>query len=92
MNIMDYSAEKLFSKKNIITFLLLAIIAAAVPVGLKLVQTQQILKSRAVAPGNEVTFPQLTKQDSEGNPLTNTQQIQIRLESPFGPPASTQQI
>lgn len=88
---MDYSAEKLFSKKNIITFLLLAIIAAAVPVGLKLVQTQQILRSRAVAPGNEVSFPGLPKQDSEGNPLTNTQQIQIRLESPFGPPASTQQ-
>ncbi|MBI4029429.1 MAG: hypothetical protein HY376_03620 [Candidatus Blackburnbacteria bacterium] len=83
---MDYSADKLLSKKNIITFLLLAIIAAAIPVGVKLVQTQQLLRSQAVETGNEVTFPKL-KQDAQGNYVTNTTQIEVKLQSPFGPPA-----
>jgi len=84
---MDYSVEKLFSKKNLIAYLLLAIIAAAIPIGVKLVQTQQLLRSKAVETGNEVTFPKL-KQDAQGNYVTNTTQIEVRLDSPFGPPAS----
>ncbi len=77
----------LFSKKNIITYLILAIIALAIPVGIRLVQTQQLLKSKA-ATGNEVTFPNL-KQDAQGNFVTtDPQKVDIRLESPLGPPAS----
>lgn len=79
--------ENLFTKKNIITFLILAIIAVAIPVGIRLVQTQQLLRSQA-APGNEVTFPNL-RQDAQGNYVTtDPQKVDVRLESPFGPPAS----
>lgn len=79
--------NSLFSKRNIITYLLLAVIALAIPVGIRLVQTQQLLKSKA-ATGNEVTFPGL-KQDSTGNYVTtDPQKVDIKLESPLGPPAS----
>lgn len=79
--------SSLFSKRNIITYLLLAIIALAIPVGIRLVQTQQLLKSKA-ATGNEVTFPDL-KQDSTGNYVTtDPQKVNIKLESPLGPPAN----
>lgn len=69
---------------------MLAIIAAAIPVGLRLVQTQQLLRSQAAVTGNEMTFPKL-KQDAQGNYVTNTTQIEIKLDSPFGPPASQTQ-
>lgn len=76
----------LFSKKNIITYLILAIIALAIPVGIRLVQTQQLLKSQAAT--GDITFPGLT-QDAQGNYVTtDPQKVNIKLESPFGPPAS----
>lgn len=89
-NYFQAAEEKLFSRKNIITYLLLAIIAAAIPVGVKLVQTQKLLRSQAAVTGNEVTFPRL-KHDAQGNFVTNTTQIEIRLDSPFGPPANETQ-
>lgn len=47
---MDYyfnSQENIFTKKNLITLLILSIIIVAIPLGVKLIQTQQILKSKA---------------------------------------------
>lgn len=75
------------NKKNIITYLTLAIIILAIPVGVKLVQKEQALKSSAT--GNEITFPDLKKSDAEGNPITESPQVKIKLDSPFGPPAGT---
>ena len=84
-NYPQITQNNLFSKKNIITYLLLAVVVLAIPVGIRLVQTQQLLKSRA-ATGNEVTFPGLN-QDAQGNYVTtDPQKVDIRLESPFGPP------
>lgn len=91
---MDYDfvnseQNKLLSKKNIVTFLILAIILLAIPLGVRLIQTQQaIIKSRAT--GTEVTFPDL-KQNTEGNFETTTGNVKVRLNSPFGPPVSTSQ-
>ena len=82
--------EKLFSKKNIITYLILAIIVLAIPVGVRIVETQRALQSKAT--GNEITFPDLTRVDSAGNPITTTTQIKIKLDSPFGPPAGQSRI
>lgn len=45
------SGEKLFSKKHIIYFLLLLIMVVAIPVGVKLVQEQQQLRSQASGEG-----------------------------------------
>ncbi|MBI2017819.1 hypothetical protein HYS92_02105 [Candidatus Daviesbacteria bacterium] len=86
---MDYdfissSEEKLTSKKNIATFLILAIITLAIPLGVRMVQTQQaILKSKAA--GTEMAFPDL-KQNNEGNFESTTGSVKVQLNSPLGPP------
>lgn len=91
---MDYefinnTENKLFSKKNIISFLVLAIVVLAIPLGVKLLLTQQaILKSRAA--GTEVTFPEL-RQNANGDYVSQSENIKVQLNSPFGPPASRSQ-
>lgn len=87
---MDYSSsDNLFSKKNIITYLILAIIVLAIPVAVKLVQNQQILRSQA-ALQPPITFPDL-KREQQGIPITTSPNIKVQLISPFGPPASQTQ-
>lgn len=86
---MDYDfinqEKKLLSKKNIIAFLLLAIIVVAIPVGIKLVQTQQTIKSQAA--GEPIVFPDLNRTDpTTGNPVSQGSTIKVQLNSPFGPP------
>lgn len=91
---MDYdfinnSGEKLTSKKNILTFLVLAIITLSIPLGVRMVQTQQaLIKSRAA--GTEVTFPEL-RQNANGDYVSQSENIKVQLNSPFGPPASRSQ-
>ncbi len=86
---MNNSESSLLSKKNIVTYLILAIITLAIPVGVRMVQTQQaILKSRAA--GTEVTFPDL-RQNANGDYVSQSPNIKVQLTSPFGPPASTSQ-
>lgn len=80
------SQDKLFSKKNLISFLLLAILILAIPLIVRLVQQQTQIKSKA-ASGNEITFPDLRK-DERGNFVTKSPQIKILLDSPFGPPTA----
>lgn len=78
------SDNKLLTKKNIINLLLLAVIILAIPVAVKLVQTQQQLQSQATTVGG-FSFPEL-RQDSAGNYVTNTPNVKVQLNSPFGPP------
>lgn len=91
---MDYdfvnnSGDSFFSKKNIVTYLILAIITLAIPVGVRMVQTQQaILKSRAA--GTEVSFPDL-RQNANGDYVSQSPNIKVQLTSPFGPPAPKSQ-
>ncbi len=75
--------EKLFSKKNIITYLMLAIVALAIPLGVKLVQTQQTLKSRA-ATGNEIKFvPKTGELECTSDRCTTTKpEVQVEIQAP----------
>lgn len=81
---MDYSSSdnKLLSKKNLISYLILAIIILAIPLLVSLVQRQTQLKPKAAA--NEVTFPELS-QDASGNFVSKSPRVKIQLSSPFGP-------
>lgn len=82
---MDYyppSEEKLFSKRNIITYLIMAIIIVAIPIAVKLARTQQALRSQA-AVENPITFPDLRK-NSQGDYETKVPEIEIKVVSPFG--------
>ena len=84
---MDYSSDKLFSKRNIIAYLILAIIILAIPVIVRLVQTQQLIKSQA-ASGSEITLPELNKINPQGLQITNSPSVKVQLNSPFGPATS----
>ncbi len=88
---MDYSENKLFSKKNIISYLLLAILIVAIPVGIRLVQQQQILKSRAAGEA-PITFKSPSGTNvvdcSKGECVTTSSTIDIEVFSPLGAPAS----
>ncbi len=81
---MDYSqSDKLFSRKNIIYYLILLILILAIPLSIRLVQTQQQLKSRAAA--GEVSFRGEGVNCPAAGECTATQsQIEVVLDSPFG--------
>ncbi len=84
---MDYSSDKLLSKKNLIPFLVLLILIIAIPLALRLVQTQQILKSKAA--GEAITF---TSSSTAPNTVNCTQTVctttsptfDIQVVSPLG--------
>jgi len=82
----DFSERKFLSKRNIITFLIIGILLLAIPVGVKLVQEQQLLKSKAT--GTEIQFvpDDNVSCDSGGNCATTDPTVQIELRSPLGPP------
>ena len=89
---MDYyppQEEKLFSKKNVITYLIMAIIIVAIPIAVRLARTQQALRSQA-AVENPITFPDLRK-NAQGDYETKVPEIEIKVESPFGPATSPTQ-
>lgn len=48
------NSSSLFTKKNLVTLLFLAILILAIPLGVKLAQQSQILKSRATS--TPITF------------------------------------
>lgn len=86
---MDLSpAEELLSKKNIITFLILAILILAIPLSVSLLK-QQVLKARAT--GQEIKFSGTgvtcdpNAAPNEVGCTTTSQTIRIELTSPFGP-------
>ncbi|MDO8618717.1 MAG: hypothetical protein Q7R49_02095 [Candidatus Daviesbacteria bacterium] len=81
---MEETGINLFSKKNIITFLLIGIMLAAIPVAVRLVQEQQQLESKAGG-GANVSFvtSSTLKQDSSGNFTTTSPDINVRVASPF---------
>lgn len=75
------------NRKNIITFLVIGILLLAIPLGLRLLQSQQILKSKAAA--TPITFQginvtnqngkQVFRLDDQGQPT-----VGLTLTSPFG--------
>lgn len=87
----------IMTKKNIITILILAILLAALPLGIKLVREQQILRSRAlegtaqiefVTEGNPNIVERAGRKVLKVNPNTNTARIGVKFTSPFGPAPS----
>ncbi|MBI2040239.1 hypothetical protein HYT18_04135 [Candidatus Microgenomates bacterium] len=89
--IMDFSSfdsDKLFSKKNLITYLILAIIILAIPIGVRLVQQQTQLKSLAAESKIEFSGDGVTCDPSVPSSAiactTTESTITIELTSPFG--------
>ena len=82
---MDFSSEKLLTRRNIIGLLVLAIMLLVIPVGVRLAQERQQLQSQAV--GEEVIFKGdgVTK-DSNGNYTTTTPNFKIQVTSPLSAP------
>lgn len=73
-------------KKNLISLLILGIIILSLPIGIKLLQEQRIIKSKAVNPA-------IVVKDLEGNalpekdgiPYTPSTSVQLEITSPLGP-------
>ena len=82
---MDYNfvqQDKLFSKKNIITYLILVIVIVAVPLGVRLVQTQTQLKSKA-ATGNEIKFVESNTLKCDATSCTTTtSEVEVEIKAP----------
>lgn len=85
------SSDNLFTKKNLISLLILAIMIVAIPIGVKLIQNQQILKSRALAPSIQFTGQGVT---CNGKSCVTTQvdstghaTVDLEITSPLGPPS-----
>lgn len=77
-------ADSLFSKRNIIGILLIAIMLLAIPVAVRLAQEQQQLRSQAAGEGDIIFTGTSVKQDSTGNFTTTSPDVQIKVTSPFG--------
>ncbi len=75
--------DGVFSKKNLITYLILAIIALAIPLTVSLVQTR--LNFIPKAAGTEITCTDLPQQG--GNCVSPSKDVNFSLDSPYGPPA-----
>lgn len=78
-----------FTKKNIIALLIMGVLVLAIPIGLKLAQKQQQLKSRASGGQAGITFtgPNVSC-DSGGSCTTKSASVEVDLVSPDGlPPA-----
>ena len=75
-----------FSRKNIITFLILAIIAAAIPVGVRLIQEQQLLRGEAAVDQIRFTGSSIYKEGDDV--ITPDATVSAEITSPFPPPAS----
>ncbi len=78
------SEEKLLSKKNLISLLLLAILIVGIPLGVRLAQRQQQLKSQAA--GDPIKFSGTGVDCSKTECITTSPTIDIELISPLGPP------
>lgn len=88
--ILDYFKDEtrnLFhNKKNVINLLILGILILGIPLGVNLVRTQQIIKSRAAVDPITFTGPNV-RQKGNGAWVATKPQIELQLTSPLGPPA-----
>ncbi len=79
------------NRKNLISVLLLGILILALPLGIRQLQMQQIIKSRAATDPVVFTGPNV-KQKGNGVWVATKPKISLQITSPLGPPvgASTQ--
>ncbi|MBI4037398.1 hypothetical protein HY385_03165 [Candidatus Daviesbacteria bacterium] len=82
------SEEKLLSRKNILSVLMVLVLLLVIPFGVNLIQKQQIFKGKAaVVP---ITFTGTdVKCDAQGNCSTTTGMVSADLRSPLGPPVGS---
>lgn len=79
-----------FTKKNIITFLLVSIALLVIPFSVKLVQQQQFFRSKAAAEPSIVFKGEGVSCDSTGSNCTSIKDtFQVEFYSPLGPPATS---
>lgn len=71
-------------KKNLVNLLILGILILALPLGIKLIQQQQIIKSRAEIEPITFTGPNVEQRGSEW--VATKPQIQLKITSPLGGP------
>ncbi|MDD5147230.1 MAG: IPT/TIG domain-containing protein [Candidatus Daviesbacteria bacterium] len=76
------------NKKNLVSLLVLGILILGIPLGVNLVRTQQIIKSRAAVDPIVFTGSNVSKK-SDGTWVTTKPQIQVQLTSPLGPAQSS---
>lgn len=75
------------NKKNLAGILVLLVLILALPLGLNLLQRQQIIKSRAV--GEPIVFVESSDLfQKDGKWITKKPQISLQITSPLGPPPS----
>lgn len=72
--------------RNLISLLVLGILILAVPIGINLVRQQQILRSRAAV--DPIIFTGTGVSQRNGNWVSTTPQVSIKLTSPLGPAAT----
>ena len=75
--------SELFTKKNIITLLIVCIMLLIIPVGVKLAQEQQQLRSQAADKADIITFtgPNV----SADKATTTSPEVEIELRAPWPP-------
>lgn len=79
------SDNKLLTKRNIIVLVVLIVLAVAIPLGLKLIQQQQTIRSRASTDTPQIRFVQganVNCDTSSGNCTTTADTVDIELVSP----------
>ena len=90
MDLPSFDSDKLFSKKNVITYLILAIIILSIPIGVRLAQQQTQLRS--LAAGGDIKFSGTgvtcdpNAASNEVGCKTTESNVRIELTSPFGSP------
>lgn len=73
------------SKKKILAMLAVAILLLAIPFGVKLVQQQQEIRSKASA-SNPINFIGEEVKCEASGCTTKSSTVKVELTSPFGPP------
>lgn len=79
---MEETNNTLFTKKNILTLLIIFIALLIIPVGVKLVQEQQQLKSRA---GGAATINFTGSNVDSDKKTTTSPDVEVELRAPWPP-------
>ncbi len=72
------------NRKNLVSLLILGILILGIPLGINLLRTQQIIKSRAAADPVVFTGTNVTHK-SDGSWVTKIATVSVALTSPLGP-------
>ncbi len=90
MNQFDSIKEQTSKRKNVLTALMVVAAILIIPFGVKLIQQQQELKSKAA--NDSIQFAgDSVKCDTAGKCTTTSKTVQVQLRSPLGPPAKLPQ-